>query len=48
VNGTLKSIPPKRRGDADLVTNALQRSVRGEVNAFWGKKPNVTIFVHAV
>jgi ribonuclease J len=48
VNGTLKSIPPKRRGDPDLVTNALQRSVRGEVNAFWGKKPNVTIFVHAV
>ena len=28
--------------------DALQRAVRGEVNAYWGKKPNVTVFVHAV
>jgi ribonuclease J len=48
VSGTLKSIPPKRRADTDLVNNALQRAVRGEVAAFWGKKPNVTVFVHAV
>jgi ribonuclease J len=48
VAGTLKSIPPKRRADPDLVNNALQRSIRGEVNAFWGKKPNVTVFVHGV
>lgn len=48
VSGTLKSIPPKRRADTELVNNALQRAVRGEVNAFWGKKPNVTVFVHAV
>ena len=48
VAGTLKSIPPKRRTDPDLVNNALQRAVRGEVAAFWGKKPNVTVFVHAV
>jgi ribonuclease J len=48
VNGTLKSIPPKRRSDPDVVDNALQRAVRGEVNAWWGKKPNVTIFVHRV
>lgn len=48
INGTLKSIPPKRRADPDLVTTALQRSLRGEVNAFWGKKPNVSVFVHAV
>ena len=48
VAGTLKSIPPKRRSDPDLVNNAIHRSVRGEVNAFWGKKPNVTVFVHAV
>jgi ribonuclease J len=48
VSGTLKSIPPKRRSDPDLVNNALQRAVRGEVNAYWGKKPNVTVFVHAV
>jgi len=46
--GTLKSIPPKRRADPDLVNAALVRAVRGEVNAFWGKKPNVTVFVHRV
>lgn len=48
VAGTLKSVPPKRRSDPDMVQNALVRSVRGEVNAFWGKKPNVTVFVHRV
>jgi ribonuclease J len=48
VAGTLKSIPPKRRSDAETLNVALQRSVRGEVNAFWGKKPNVTVFVHRV
>ena len=48
IAGTLKSIPPKRRSDADLVSNALQRAVRGEVSAYWGKKPNVTVFVHSV
>ncbi|HEV7718531.1 MAG TPA: ribonuclease J [Arsenicitalea sp.] len=48
VSGTLKSIPPKRRSDVEMVNTALQRSIRGEVNAFWGKKPNVTVFVHRV
>jgi ribonuclease J len=48
VSGTLKSIPPKRRSDPDVVNAALQRSVRGEVNAWWGKKPNVTVFVHRI
>jgi ribonuclease J len=48
VAGTLKSIPPKRRSDPDVLDAALQRSVRGEVGAYWGKKPNVTIFVHRV
>lgn len=48
VDGTLRSIPPKRRADPELVSAALQRAVRGEVNAWWGKKPNVTVFVHRV
>ena len=48
VNGTLKSIPPKRRSDPDVVDTALQRAIRGEVNAWWGKKPNVTVFVHRI
>lgn len=48
VLGTLKSIPPRRRLDTDMVNAALNKTVRGEVNAFWGKKPNVTVFVHRV
>jgi ribonuclease J len=48
VSGALKSIPPKRRSDPDVVDAALQRAVRGEVNAWWGKKPNVTVFVHRI
>ena len=48
VFGTLKSIPPKRRSDPDLVNAALNKSIRGEVNAYWGRKPNVTVFVHRV
>jgi ribonuclease J len=48
ISGTLKGIPPKRRANADLVSTALQRSIRGEVNAYWGKKPNVAVFVHGL
>ncbi len=48
VSGTLKSIPPKRRSDAEMVQGALIRALRGEVSAFWGRKPNVTVFVHRV
>ncbi|MEP7240966.1 MAG: ribonuclease J [Devosia sp.] len=48
VTGTLKSLPPKRRADPELVDAALQRAVRSEINAWWGKKPNVTVFVHRV
>jgi ribonuclease J len=48
VSGALKSIPPRRRSDPDVVDAALQRAVRGEVNAWWGKKPNVTVFVHRI
>ncbi len=48
VTGTLKSIPPKRRGDPDLVNTALHRAVRSEVTSYWGRKPNVTVFVHRV
>jgi len=48
VTGTLKSIPPKRRSDPDLVNTALHRAVRSEVTSYWGRKPNVTVFVHRV
>jgi ribonuclease J len=48
VTGTLKSIPAKRRSDPELIENALHRALRGEVTAYWGRKPNVAIFVHRV
>jgi ribonuclease J len=48
VTGTLKSIPPKRRSDPDVVSAAIQRAIRGEVAAYWGRKPNVSVFVHRV
>lgn len=48
ISGTLRGIPPKRRSDTELLSTALQRAVRGEVNAYWGKKPNVTVFVHGL
>ena len=48
VSGTLKSIPPKRRSDTELVQTALTRAIRSEVGSYWGRKPNVTVFVHRV
>jgi len=48
VRGVLKSVPPKRRADTDMLGSAIQRAVRGEVNAYWGRKPNVTVFCHRV
>jgi ribonuclease J len=48
ISGTLKSIPPKRRADIELVNAALQRAIRSEVSNYWGKKPNVAVFVHGV
>lgn len=45
---TLKSMPPRRRSDTETLNSAIQRAVRGEVNGYWGKKPNVTVFVHRV
>ncbi len=48
VKGALRSIPGKRRTDPDVVAEALRRAIRGEVNAYWGKKPNVTVFVHRI
>ena len=43
-----KAVPPKRRSDPELVNSALQRAVRGEVSAYWGRKPNVSVFVHRI
>ncbi|WP_035871134.1 ribonuclease J [Cucumibacter marinus] len=48
ISGVIKSMPPKHRGDPARFAEALRRAVRGEINAVWGKKPVVDIFVHKV
>ncbi|KKB78035.1 beta-lactamase [Devosia soli] len=48
VTGTIKSLPNKRRSDPDVFSSALFKAIRNEVNAFWGRKPNVNVFVHRV
>jgi len=48
VQGVLKSVPPKRRSDVEMLSSAIERALRGEVNAYWGRKPNVNVFVHRV
>jgi ribonuclease J len=39
------SLPPGKRRDADVVSTAIERAVRGSVNAVWGKKPQVHVLV---
>ena len=40
-----ESLPPGKRRDADVVSSAIERAVRGSVNAVWGKKPQVHVLV---
>lgn len=48
IDGTLRSIPGKRRADIDMVRDALHRSVRAAINDSWGKKPIVKIVISTV
>jgi ribonuclease J len=48
IAGVLKSVPPKRRSDTEVLNSALFKAVRNEVNAYWGRKPNVSVFVHRI
>src|SRR5690606_21132303 len=48
IAGVIKSMPPKRRKDTEVLNSALFKAIRNEVNAFWGRKPNVSVFVHRV
>jgi ribonuclease J len=45
VDGTLESIPKKRRKDDKLVADAIRRAVRAAVDQQWGKKPIVKVLV---
>jgi len=46
--GAFDSIPRPRRKDPKLVGEAVRRSVRGAINAGWGKKPLCTVRVAMV
>jgi len=48
VRAVSRGMPGKRRGDADVLREAIRRGVRGEIAAYWGRKPNVRVFVHKV
>ena len=42
---TFDGLPRQRRRDADTVSTAIERSVRGAVNNAWGKRPTVHVLV---
>jgi ribonuclease J len=48
IDGTLRSIPPARRRDPDLVAEAVRRAVRNAVADEWGKKPIAKVLVSVV
>jgi ribonuclease J len=48
IDGTLRSIPGKRRGDLAMVQEAVQRAVRSAINEAWGKKPVVKVLLSVV
>jgi ribonuclease J len=48
VHGAIESIPRPRRKDSRLVSDAVERSVRAEMKAAWGKKPLCTALVSVI
>lgn len=48
IDGAIRSIPPKRRKDLEMVEDAVYRAVRGAINAAWGKKPVVKVLLSVV
>ncbi|MBX3547604.1 MAG: ribonuclease J [Xanthobacteraceae bacterium] len=45
VHSGFESMPKPRRRDSEQVEEAIRRSVRGAVNAAWGKKPTCHVLV---
>ena len=45
VHSGFESLPKPRRRNAEQVEEAIRRSVRGAVNAAWGKKPTCHVLV---
>lgn len=48
VEGTLKSIPPGRRKDAEMVREAVRRAVRAAIADQWGKRPITKVLISLV
>lgn len=48
VEGVLKSIPPGKRRDVELVRDAVRRGVRAAVDQIWGKKPIVKVLITSI
>jgi ribonuclease J len=48
IDGTLRSIPQKRRSDIAMLQEAIQRAVRAAINEAWGKKPVVKVLLSVV
>ncbi|HXY90447.1 MAG TPA: ribonuclease J [Xanthobacteraceae bacterium] len=45
IGDALTSLPKQRRRDPDAIEEAIIRSIRGQVNAAWGKKPLCHVMV---
>ena len=48
VDGTIDSIPPRRRRDVELVRDAVRRAVRSAVERVWGKRPIVKVLINVI
>ncbi len=48
VDGTLDSIPARRRRDTEMVRDAIRRSVRAAVDRAWGKRPIVKVLMNVI
>ncbi len=48
IDGTLRSIPAKRRADLEMVREAVHRAVRGAIGEAWGKKTVVRVLLTVV
>lgn len=48
VDGTIDSIPARRRRDPELLREAVRRSVRAAVDRAWGKRPIVKVLLNVV
>ena len=45
VEGTIASIPRKRRQEGEMVREAVRRAVRAAVSQAWGKRPIVKVLL---